>query len=178
MNYKKELYKLRFLQCHCSPLGQTGCKETDDMKGPTFNWQQMNKNTTGAETLLHHLELYPIPPTKATTLKNWLIWHGCKLSLTITLLPFPSLQFENKMRSVCKQITKLDEEMASCITMLIFQGLKLTTLYEAQLLPISLIKGYAVQLMFWGFHINIFWKEKLTGQTAPSCRRKSIGVQQ
>lgn len=107
MNYKKEKHKVRFLHCHCSPLGQTGCRDTDGMKGPTFRWHQMNKTTTGAENLLHHLQPSPSPTTKATTPKDWLIWHGLQIiTVKITLLSFPSLHFKNKMRSVCKQVTK------------------------------------------------------------------------
>lgn len=105
MNYKKEKHKLRFLHCHCSPLGQTGCRDTDGMKGPTFRWHQMNKTTTGAENLLHHLQPSPSPTTKATTPKDWLIWHGCKLSLS-KLLYSLFLLYILKTRSVCKQVTK------------------------------------------------------------------------
>lgn len=135
MNYKREIYKLRFLHCHCFPLGQTGCKETDDTKGPTFNWQQMHRNTTGAETLLHHLQPSPPPAIKETTPKTWLIWHGLQIITHNYFTPFASLHFENNLRSVCKQIRKsrggdgLTEK--ECIPMLMFQGLKFIIFHEA-----------------------------------------------
>lgn len=48
MNYKKYVIK-RSLPCHCSPLGQTGCRWTEGVKGPIFKLHQKNRKTRGAE---------------------------------------------------------------------------------------------------------------------------------